>query len=42
MEDLYHKHPNKLSFMRLRGWTDDIIALSTGEIFNPVALEAVH
>ena len=40
MKDLYDEHPSKPSFMRLRGRTDDIIAFSTGEKFNPVTLEA--
>ena len=40
MKDLYDKHPSKPSVMRHRGRTDDIIAFSTGEKFNPVTLEA--
>lgn len=40
MKDLYDEHPSKPGFMRLRGRTDNIIAFSTGEKFNPVTLEA--
>ena len=40
MKDLYDEHPSKPGFMRLRGRTDNIIAFSTGEKFNPVSLEA--
>lgn len=39
--DLYSKHPTKSDLWRYEGRADDIIALSNGEKFNPVAMEGL-
>lgn len=39
--DLYSKHPTKPDLWRYEGRADDIIALSNGEKFNPVAMEGL-
>ncbi|CAF9913655.1 MAG: hypothetical protein ALECFALPRED_008933 [Alectoria fallacina] len=39
--DLYSKHPTKPNLWRYEGRADDIIALSNGEKFNPVAMESL-
>ena len=39
--DLYSKHPTKSDLWRYEGRADDIIALSNGEKFNPIATEGL-
>lgn len=38
-KDLFKPHPTKSNLWRFHGRTDDIIVLSNGEKFNPVAME---
>lgn len=38
-KDLYSEHPTKPGLWQFRGRTDDVIVLSNGEKFNPIAFE---
>ncbi|KAF5860430.1 hypothetical protein ETB97_001592 [Aspergillus alliaceus] len=38
-KDVYTRHPTKSELWKLRGRLDDVVSLSNGEKFNPVAIE---
>jgi nucleoside-diphosphate-sugar epimerase len=38
-QDLFRRHPNKANLWRYAGRLDDVIVLSNGEKFNPIATE---